>query len=153
MRTSFDSLLSQVLGVIRPQIAEKNLRYTQSIDPAVPEVELDPSMIERVMTNLLSNALKYTREGGTIELSARFNREESTVEVSVKDSGMGLSAENLPNVFEKFYRVPGESAKMRGTGLGLAISKQIVESHGGKIWVESDGLGKGSKFTFTLPLS
>ncbi|MBI5631467.1 MAG: PAS domain S-box protein [Elusimicrobia bacterium] len=110
----------------------------------------DEEQAYRVLVNLCGNALKYSPSGGTITISAR--PEGSWVELFVQDEGPGISREHQQRIFEKFYRVPDPvSKKTAGTGLGLAICKNIVESHGGRIWVESE-LGRGTRFKFTLPL-
>lgn len=104
---------------------------------------LDVSRFSQVIQNLLSNSLKYT-ELGTIVVSIK--DEQSTALIEVKDTGIGMSAELIPTLFEQFHRAPGVAKKIQGTGLGLYISKQIVLGHGGEIWVSSEGAGKGSSF-------
>jgi PAS domain S-box-containing protein len=105
----------------------------------------DPSMIDRVIANLLDNAIAYTDAGGTI--SVKISGREGAVLVSVADTGRGISKEQLPYVFDAFYRASRDS---KGSGLGLFIAQTNIESHGGRIWVES-APGKGSTFSFTLP--
>ncbi len=105
----------------------------------------DPDRLERILTNLLSNALKYS-EG---QVTVRVEKTDGQVKVSVLDRGQGIHPEDLPQVFERFYRAGG-TRKAEGLGLGLYITKMLVEAHGGKIWAESE-LGKGSTFSFTLP--
>jgi signal transduction histidine kinase len=118
----------------------------------LPSVLAEPDRIQQVLANLLSNARKYTPSGGQIRLSARIVRQR--LEVSVQDSGIGIPVEALPRVFEKFFRVEGPTQQgIRGTGLGLAISRRIIEAHGGRIWVASDGPGLGARFSFSLPLA
>ncbi|MCE1248076.1 MAG: ATP-binding protein [Firmicutes bacterium] len=123
---------------------------TYGIDGEIPEMMLDRDMFLNIMVNLVSNAIKYSPDGGNINILLHRNSE--AVVVSVSDQGIGIAQEKIPLVFDKFYRV--DSALNRetgGTGLGLATVKYIVEGFGGKIWVESE-LGKGSRFIFTLPL-
>lgn len=107
----------------------------------------DPSTIERVLVNLLGNAIKFTPEGGRVQVS--LSETPGEVRICVEDTGKGIPADGLDRVFEEFSQVGREDAQ-RGTGLGLAISKKIVESHGGRIWVESTP-GLGSRFSFSLP--
>jgi two-component system phosphate regulon sensor histidine kinase PhoR len=103
-----------------------------------------------MLVNLLQNAINYTPEGGRITLEAR--KDEGGVQFEVADSGIGIPSEDLPRIFERFYRVDkGRSRELGGTGLGLSIVKHIAEAHGGRVSVESR-IGKGSRFTVTLPL-
>jgi len=118
----------------------------------LPPVLAEPDRIQQVLANLLSNARKYTPRGGQIRLSARIVRQR--LQVSVEDSGIGIPADALPRVFDKFFRVEGPmQAGIRGIGIGLAISRRIIEAHGGRIWVDSDGPGCGARFSFSLPLA
>jgi PAS domain S-box-containing protein len=111
----------------------------------------DPHRIGQVMSNLLSNALKFTPAGGRIEVSA--HARDGNAVVSVRDTGTGLSADQIARLFQPFTQVHEESRAHGGTGLGLYISRGIVEAHGGKLWAESAGPGQGATFTFTLPLT
>ena len=118
----------------------------------LPLVRVDSDSIFRVLTNLLSNALKYSPSGGTIVVGAGVV--EGMVEVYIQDEGLGIPSEALPQVFDKFFRVDTPDRRgIKGTGLGLAISKNIVELHGGTIGVRSKGVGLGSLFHFTIPLA
>jgi signal transduction histidine kinase len=118
--------------------------------PVLPLVSADADRVLQVLANLLSNARKFSPRGGQVTLAAR--PLEGEVEVSVRDRGLGLPPEAVPCLFEKFYRVDNSDRReIKGTGLGLAICRQIVEAHGGEIGVESEGLGTGARFTFTLP--
>jgi signal transduction histidine kinase len=121
-----------------------------NLDPELPLIEIDKDKINQVLLNLLSNAVKYSPEGGEIAVSTRV--EGQMVHVFVRDSGMGIPADSLEKVFERFSRLEsGATRYIQGTGLGLPISRQIIEMHGGRAWVEST-LGEGSVFQFTLPL-
>ncbi|MFQ5859798.1 MAG: sensor histidine kinase, partial [Anaerolineae bacterium] len=116
----------------------------------LPPMEVDVQRISQVLFNLLSNALRYTPAGGTI--TVRSERVGDQVQVAVADTGEGISPEDLPYVFKRFYRADKSRARASGgSGLGLAIAKQIVEAHGGRIWAKS-WVGAGSTFAFTLPL-
>jgi two-component system phosphate regulon sensor histidine kinase PhoR len=111
----------------------------------------DRKGLEQVLINLLDNAIKYGREGGNIKVSVNENPNEGEIQVSIEDDGIGIPKEDLPRIFERFYRVDkGRSKELGGTGLGLSIVKHIVQAHGGKVWAESQ-IGKGSTFHFTLP--
>lgn len=112
---------------------------------------LDRDQIDQVLGNLVSNALKYTPEGGTIHLEAQKN-EEGMLSISVRDSGIGIPKKDIERIFERFYRVDkARSRNMGGTGLGLSIAREIVKAHGGSISLQSE-INEGSMVTFTLPL-
>ncbi len=132
----------------RGQAASKGLRLTIDVPPDLPVVLADRVQIERVVANLLSNALRHTDPGGEVHLSAM--RRDGQVAVSVADTGRGIPPEYLPRIFDKFVRVPETPAG--GAGLGLSISKSIIEAHGGQIVVQSQP-GRGSTFTFTLQVA
>jgi signal transduction histidine kinase len=140
------------LGSATPKAAAKHVKVSGWVDPSLDPVRLAPREIGRVLRNLLDNALRHTPEGGEIKLTAGL--EEGLVSVSVTDTGEGISAEDLPRVFERFYR--GEASRSRdgfdsgGAGLGLAIARGFVEAHGGRIWAESRA-GEGTRVSFSLP--
>ena len=117
----------------------------------LPLVIADADAILQVLANFLSNSRKYSPDGGSILIGARVVG--SMVEIQVRDHGLGVPAADLPNLFQRFYRVDSpDRQSIRGTGLGLAINQRIVEAHGGRVEAHSDGLGKGSVFQFTLPI-
>jgi len=127
-------------------------KYTFKIDIAfnLSEIELDKDRIGQVIENLLSNAIKFSPKGGKIEVTLQKSNKD--LRVTVSDTGLGIPKKDLPYIFDRFYRADNISGQaIRGTGLGLAITKHIIESHKGKIWVESKP-GKGSTFGFTLPI-
>lgn len=138
-------------------IKEKALKHGISVDLQVTadidglEIRADERKVKQVMFNLLSNAAKFTPDGGAITVEGRKKAEE--VIISVSDTGIGIAAEDQKRLFQRFYQVhSGTMGKTPGTGLGLAMAKHLTEMHGGKIWVESEGEGKGSRFSFTLPV-
>jgi two-component system sensor histidine kinase GlrK len=135
----------------------KSIQLETLLDDRFLILTLDEERIEQVLVNLLSNALKFTPEGGKIRVAASLEKENDNhgnrVEVRVSDSGDGISPQEIERVFTRFYQSPQDRGKrQQGTGLGLAIARYIVEAHNGKIWVESE-IGKGSDFVFTLPVS
>jgi NtrC-family two-component system sensor histidine kinase KinB len=132
---------------LRPQVEVKGLEFRVEAPVDLPSVNVDRLQIERVISNLVINAIRSTRQGD-IRITAELR--ERSVAVSVTDSGSGIPSEYLSNVFDKFVQVPG--APTGGAGLGLAISKSIVEAHGGQISVHSE-MGSGSIFTFTMPVA
>ncbi len=130
----------------------KSVDIEKKIQDGLPQVNIDPDRIIQVLNNLIGNAIKFTFENGKIIVEAVLYKEEQEVEVSVADNGIGISKDDLPRIFDKFFQV-GErvSTDLNGTGIGLSIVKEIVELHGGTIWVESQK-GVGAKFSFRLPL-
>lgn len=143
-------LLAETADMVSAQADNKNVTIT--VDDAKFDVESDRGKIKQVVLNVLTNAIKYNRPGGTISLSLHehYEADHPMVEVQVTDTGYGISKEHQKNMFQKFYRVPTLENVERGTGLGLAISKNIVAAHGGRIWLESE-VDVGSTFFFTLP--
>jgi len=129
---------------------KKGVQLSVTLPDELPKVRADKRRLEQVFGNLLDNAFKYTPSGGRIEISGSLSKEEVLIRVS--DSGIGIPAEDLPRIFERFYRVDkGRSRQLGGTGLGLSIVRHIVEASGGRVWVESE-IDKGSTFFFTLPV-
>ncbi|MBI2865500.1 MAG: PAS domain S-box protein [Chloroflexi bacterium] len=123
-------------------------RVRLEIPADLPPVSADPNRLERIITNLLTNALKYSPPGTEVSIVA--NRTDGEVRVSVTDKGVGIGPDDLPHIFERFYMAKG-ARKTEGLGLGLYITKMLVEAHGGSVWVESE-MGKGSTFHFSLPI-
>jgi len=148
-----------IASSLRAQADAKKIQLEIDAPEQLPPVYGDQEKIEQILTNLIGNAIKFTPDEGHILITIKpLPRSESggqadMLSVSVKDTGIGISQEHLDAIFEKFYQVEGSLHRsVGGTGLGLAITKGLVEAHQGKIWVESE-LGKGSNFTFTLPIS
>ena len=140
-------LLTTAVKELRPQVEAKGLEVRVEVPVDLPSVKVDRLQIERVIGNLVINALRHTKQGG-IRISAEHR--DGNVAVSVCDTGSGIPGEYLPHIFDKFVQVPDETTG--GAGLGLTISKSIVEAHGGQISVQSEA-GRGTTFTFTLPLA
>ncbi|HEX2923308.1 MAG TPA: ATP-binding protein, partial [Chloroflexota bacterium] len=124
-------------------------RVRLSVEESLPPVSADPDRLERIVLNLLSNALKYSAPQTPVDIRA--SRKNGQALVAVEDRGQGIAPEDLPHIFERFYRTKGPHRK-ESIGLGLYISRILVEAHGGRISVKSE-LGKGSTFSFTLPLA
>ena len=144
--------LASLIDQARKTFLSSGGRHDLDLALDLPLVMADRQRIVQVLSNLLSNAVKHSLESSSIRVTAV--REDFHVAVTVADEGIGISAERLPHLFRKFSRADGEDGKREigGSGLGLAICKGIVEAHGGRIWAESDGLGQGARFTFTLPV-
>ena len=149
--TDFDlpSAIDNALTLVRERATRRGIMLGQAIDSRVGVVQGDERKVKQVLLNLLSNALKFTPEGGQIEVRAGVNG--AMVEMSVTDTGVGIAAEDQEAVFEEFRQVGAADKKVEGTGLGLALCRRFVELHGGRIWVKSQ-VGQGSTFTFTLPV-
>lgn len=143
-----EAVIDAVVDGFRPIVAEKGLELRWQFVP-LPLIRGNPHRLRRVMENLISNAVKYNREGGWISVSA--DQRDGYIIVQVADSGIGIPPEDLPHIFERFYRVQRpETEEIEGTGLGLSIVKAVIERHGGRVWVESRP-GEGSTFTLVLP--
>lgn len=142
--------IGRVLAMFQPQANEKGISISVDMPDGLPSVQGDPDMLAQVLINLVDNALKYTPNGGHVNVLAA--QDEDRVRVDVKDTGIGIPPESLPRVFERFYRVDkARSRELGGIGVGLAIVKHIIKAHGGEVCVQSEP-GKGSTFRFTLPL-
>jgi two-component system phosphate regulon sensor histidine kinase PhoR len=134
----------------RMQVQAERAKISLRVECAdVPYVQVDSQRLEQVLVNLIHNAVKFTRPGGEVLLIAE--QVPGDVRFAVRDTGIGIPADEVPRIFERFYRVD-KSRTGSGTGLGLSIARHIVEAHGGKIWAESVE-GKGSTFFFSIPLT
>ncbi len=144
------SLLEEVAEEWRPLLESKQLEVRMNLPATLIEVCADRAQVSLVVSNLLNNAFKFTPENGRIEIGVRPHT--GKVAVSVVDTGVGITPENLNRIFERFYQVENYLVRHHGgLGLGLSISKEVIEQHGGRIWAESVP-GRGSRFTFTLPI-
>lgn len=148
---SIRDVTDQVVSSLQPRASSRDLMLKVNVDPNLPAVWGDSDRIAQILVNLIGNAIQYTPPGGEIAVSARVRGE--MMEISVSDTGIGISKENQEKIFDRFFRADDPLVQETpGTGLGLAITASLVEMHGGRIWVESE-LGEGSTFTFTLPLA
>jgi PAS domain S-box-containing protein len=146
-----DDLVSEVVVSLRPQIEAKKINLSVEVPPDLPEVWGDRTRIIQILTNLVTNAYKYTPERGRITIGAHWV--DDSVQVDVTDTGIGIAPQDQEKLFTRFFRADHpEVRRVAGTGLGLSIAKSIVEMHGGRIWVKSQ-LGEGSTFSFTLSLA
>jgi len=134
-----------------PLFEEKGVELSSMVPDKLPPVVADSSRVVQVLTNLLDNALRHTPAGGRVVVEVGGDGEAV---FGVIDTGEGVASEHLPHVFERFYRAEKSRSRSEGgSGVGLAISKALVEAMGGRIWVESPGVGEGATFSFTLPIS
>jgi two-component system, cell cycle sensor histidine kinase PleC len=145
------SLLSEISSLIADMAGKKSLEMTIEIAEDLPDIEADELRVKEIIYNLLSNAVKFTPEGGRIGMSAK--RLDGEIQIIVWDTGVGIAPENQAKIFEGFFRVDTPYSRLtEGTGLGLPLSRKMVELHGGKLFVESGGLDKGTSVRFTLPI-
>lgn len=146
-------IVSQVVNAMQTTAASKGLTIRTDLQADLPAVMADAGRVAQALRNLLSNAMSYTPEGGTITVTASAGNSAAEVQLSVRDTGIGIAPEHLSHVFDRFYRVdPSRARATGGAGLGLAIVKQLVEAHGGRLWAEST-VGQGATFSFTLPVA
>ncbi len=141
--------IENALILVRERASRRGIRLGSTIDERLGVIGGDERKVKQVLLNLLSNALKFTPEGGRIDVRAGV--QDEVAEVSVTDTGVGIASEDQEAVFEEFRQVGTADKKVEGTGLGLALSRKFIELHGGRIWVQSR-IGHGSTFTFTLPV-
>jgi signal transduction histidine kinase/CheY-like chemotaxis protein len=143
-------LIQKSIDSYRVLALDKRISIKGAVDPSLPAVHADPRRLDQVLSNLISNAIKFTEEGGTVEVSAALT-DATLIQVWVRDNGVGIAADEMGQLFEK-YRQGGnvKHSSHKGTGLGLVICKMIVEAHSGQIWVES-AEGSGATFFFSLP--
>ncbi|MDD5398198.1 MAG: PAS domain-containing sensor histidine kinase [Dehalococcoidia bacterium] len=146
-----ESLLNELTMLVADMVTKKKIEMLIEIAEDLPDIEADELKVKEIMYNLLSNAVKFTPEGGNIGIRAK--KAGSEIEIVVWDTGVGIAAENMGKIFEGFFRVDTPYSRVtEGTGLGLPLSKKLVELHGGKLSVESEGLNKGTLVRFTLPV-
>jgi len=151
-RVSPERIVSAARERVEPEYAEKQLELLAPTPTGLPDVVADPDRAVQVLTNLLTNALRYTPAPGRVEVNVA--RAGSMLAFQVRDTGVGIAPENLSRIFERFYRVERSRARaLGGSGIGLTIAKALVEAMRGTIRAESAGPGKGSVFTFTLPIA
>lgn len=149
---SFASITDSVINSLRPAVDAKQLQLETTIDPAAGPILGDPARLQQIVTNLLSNAIKFTPNGGKIDV--RLERFDSHVRLEVSDTGVGIPAEHLPHIFERFRQVDSSNVRAHGgLGLGLAIVDYLVRQQGGAVSAESEGAGKGATFTVEFPLT
>jgi two-component system sensor histidine kinase GlrK len=147
---SLAPLIGRATTEMIPLVETKKITLETKIDEKLPTIKMDRERILQVLRNLIGNGVKFTPKGGQVRVSARLKNRE--VEVSVSDTGPGITKENLTTIFQKFHQAaPKNSDYIKGTGLGLAIVKHVITAHGGRVWAESEP-GQGSSFIFVLPV-
>lgn len=164
--TNIKKLLEKSVVMVKEKAIKHGIQLTTETEELPEVIKADERKLKQIMYNLLSNSMKFTPDGGKVSLSARIcylaenqktpendNSTDSQVEVSIADTGIGLAKENLERIFRPFEQVMGVAiSDSEGTGLGLSLAKKFVELHGGRIWAESEGEGKGSVFRFVIPI-
>jgi len=147
------SLLNDISLLVADMVSKKKIEMLLEIDDDLPDIEADELKVKEIIYNLLSNAVKFTPEGGKLGIRASTRKTDSEIEVVVWDTGIGIARENMEKIFEGFFRVDTPYSRVtEGTGLGLPLSRKLVELHGGKLFVESEGLNCGTSIRFTLPI-
>ncbi|MEX2177489.1 MAG: PAS domain-containing sensor histidine kinase [Gemmatimonadaceae bacterium] len=142
------ALLEGALQTLRPLVEDAGHMLEVDLPSSLPTLDVDPERVGQVLSNLIGNAIRFTARGGRITVTAV--EEGEAVRISVTDTGTGISPDQLPHIFDRFWQSAPSGIRTRGAGLGLPIALGIVQAHGGRLWVESE-LGKGSTFHFTLP--
>ena len=141
-----NEVVQQVMVMMQPEVDNGKIAAHVELQPDLPKIKLDPLQIGQVMMNLIRNGLEAMPSGG--DLCVRTHRQEGHVQVEIEDTGVGIPQEHLDELFSEFF-----TTKSEGVGLGLALAKEIIGNHHGKIWAESEGKGKGSKFIFDIPVA
>jgi two-component system phosphate regulon sensor histidine kinase PhoR len=142
-------IVNKVAESLKAQADRAGLNLNVSISASLPEAFADRDRIQQVLINVIHNAIKFTPPGGMIDVSAIADGDN--IQISIADTGIGIPDDDLPRIFERFFKSDKARTSGAGTGLGLAIVKHIIEAHGGSVWAESIE-GKGATFYFTLPL-
>ncbi|MBW3634740.1 MAG: cell wall metabolism sensor histidine kinase WalK, partial [Chloroflexi bacterium] len=143
-----EALISQTVRRMAPQVERAGLTVDVVVTPGTPAIVADRTRVDQVLLNLVHNAVKFTPTGGAITIHAL--PVDDRVEFRIRDTGVGVRSEDLPRLFERFYKAD-RARRSEGTGLGLAIAKHIVQAHGGSIWAEQND-GGGTVFVFQLPI-
>jgi two-component system, OmpR family, sensor histidine kinase BaeS len=150
---AISSLVSTTVKRLNPEITRKRILLTINLPNDLPPVLVDEDRITQVFTNLVNNAINFTPEDGKIQISGK--KESNFVRISILDTGIGISSEQLPFIFDRFYRADKSRSREHGggSGIGLTVTRSLVEAHGGSVYAKSAGAGQGSTFSFTLPIA
>ena len=147
------ALIETTLKRAAPAARAKRITLTFNGPRQLPPLRADEDRLGQILLNLVANSIQYTNEGGAVTIGAELQKRE--IQIAVTDTGIGIPREHLEQIFARFYRVDKSRSRATGggSGIGLTIARRLVEAHGGKIWAESEGTGKGSRFLFTLPVA
>lgn len=147
-----EDVVYSLMNQIRGKSSSKQIQITTEFEENIPKLLIDSDRIKQVLTNILFNAINFTPPKGKITIKL-FKDDDDNLRIIVRDTGIGIPASHLSNIFTRFYRVDkSRSRESGGSGIGLTIAKQLVEAHGGLIWADSPGVGQGTSITFTLPI-
>jgi CheY-like chemotaxis protein/anti-sigma regulatory factor (Ser/Thr protein kinase) len=150
--TDLAQIVEHAGAVVAVAAQARQIRIASALPPDLPAVHADPSRLQQILVNLVGNAVKFSSPGGAVRITAGRSREQ--VWVTVEDQGVGIAREELARIWDPFYQVEAPMRRRHGgSGLGLAIVRRLVELHGGVVRAESDGVNRGSRFTFTLPVA
>ena len=148
-KSQLPPMVENIRDLLFPQMKNKNIQFVSQIADNLPKITMDANQIERVLINLVGNAIKFTPENGTITVKVEADNEKATL--SISDTGVGIKEEDLGRLFDEFYRVDNAiNQTVKGSGLGLALAKKIIDAHNGKIWATSKP-DFGTTFYFTIP--
>ena len=148
---SLKTVIEETAEAMKIEAKEQSMNISLDLQENLPTVLGDETKLRRVLSNLIGNSIKFTPAGGQVTIRASYAEQNARVEVI--DNGIGIARENLEKIFERFYQVDSSSTRAAGgMGMGLPIARELIELHGGKLWAESEGIGKGSRFIFTLPV-
>jgi len=152
-KTHIEVIINQAIKQLQAPFDKKSIQLFKKVEKNLPEVDVDKDRILQVLINLLNNALHFSSEAGKVTITVKKMSKE--ILISIHDDGIGILKSDLSHIFERFYRADKSRSRAEGggSGIGLTIAQSLVRAHGGRIWAESDGLGKGSTFHFTLPFS
>lgn len=147
-----ENIVDESISSFSAWAGTRSINLEKRIEDKLPDVSADPGRMVQVLNNLIGNAIKYTPENGSIIIEVVLNKKDNCLQCSIIDTGIGIPEKDFPKVFDKFYQAGERSlSDVTGTGIGLSVAKEIVASHGGKIWVESE-IGQGTRFIFTMPV-
>ena len=146
-------VMQNSLIMVKEKAAKRGIQLSLDTDGIPETITADERKLKQIFYNLMANAVKFTPDRGSVNCSARHSETEGCIEISVTDTGIGIKPDDLKRIFDPFEQVNrSENRQYKGTGLGLSLTEKLVELHGGRIWAESAGEGKGSRFRFTLPV-
>jgi signal transduction histidine kinase len=149
--TSMDVIIDTAVARLKREFDQKQVHIDVQYADNLPVIQADEDRLGQVVLNLLGNALQFTERGGRVQVSVA--EKDHSIVTSISDNGIGIPESELDHIFTRFYRVDKSRSRSRGgSGIGLTIVRHLVEAHGGRIWASSEGVGKGSAFTFILPV-